>query len=176
MKFFFFFFNYYWRNQKLLLENCYHGKYWLKRRLDLQKAFSLSISLIVLYRFGLLVGRNPVKTIIVSLIFALLSLSGLVRFKEENRPEKLWVEQSSQYITDQNWVRQHFPTRIRYIRILLKGGDVLTQDGIRQVRLTFTTSMLVLVCSILSAVEMTKRESRADGNDFSSMCTFWISV
>jgi len=43
------------------------------------------------------------------------------------------VEQSSQYITDQNWARQHFPTRIRYIRILIKGEDVLTPNGLRQV-------------------------------------------
>lgn len=85
------------------------------------------------HRFGLLVGRNPIKTIIASMVFALACLSGLVRFKEESRGEKLWVEQSSQYITDQNWARQHFPTRIRYIRILLKGNDVLTQNGLRQV-------------------------------------------
>lgn len=85
------------------------------------------------YRFGLLVGTHPGKTIAVTLIFALLCLSGLVRFEQESRGEKLWVEQSSQYVTDQNWVRDHFPTRIRYIQILLKGSDVLTPNGLKQV-------------------------------------------
>ncbi|XP_066915563.1 patched domain-containing protein 3-like [Clytia hemisphaerica] len=83
-------------------------------------------------RFGLLVGTHPGKTIAVTLIFALLCLSGLVRFEQESRGEKLWVEQSSQYVTDQNWVRDHFPTRIRYIQILLKGSDVLTPNGLKQ--------------------------------------------
>lgn len=82
------------------------------------------------FRCGLLVGTHPIKTILISLVFALACLVGLLEFQQENRGEKLWVEQSSQFVEDQNWMRSKFPTRVRYINILMQGDDILTKNGL----------------------------------------------
>lgn len=66
-------------------------------------------------------------------MFALVCLVGMLEFQQENRSEKLWVEQSSQFVEDQNWMRSKFPTRVRYINILLKGDDILTKEGLLMV-------------------------------------------
>ena len=87
----------------------------------------------LIFRFGFIVGSNPLKTIIISLVFALLCLIGLLRFKQESRAEKLWVEQESQYIKDQEWVRSKFPIRVRVINVILKKNDILTMEGLLQV-------------------------------------------
>ena len=85
----------------------------------------------------MLVGTHPFKTILISIIFAMICLSGLVEFQQENRGEKLWVEQESQFIEDQDWTRSKFPTRVRYIGLLVKMDNVLSKEGLLMVEFSF---------------------------------------
>lgn len=81
-------------------------------------------------KFGFIVGTHPVKTILISVVFALLCLAGLLRHEEESRGEKLWIDQDSTFIVDQTWVLKQFPTKIRYINLIVKRNDILTPKGL----------------------------------------------
>lgn len=87
------------------------------------------------FRLGKLVGKSPWITILISLVLTGACSSGLIKFTEESRGEKLWVPQNSISIEHQNWVDEHFPSKSRAALFLFIGNNVLTPEVLKQVNL-----------------------------------------
>lgn len=104
------------------------------------------------FRFGFIAGTHPVKTILISVVFALLCLAGLLRHEEESRGEKLWIDQDSTFIVDQTWVLKQFPTKIRYINLIVKRNDILTPKGLLEVSMIIFVLFFFKFCVHLNDV------------------------
>ncbi|KAL8606350.1 hypothetical protein ACOMHN_050830 [Nucella lapillus] len=78
---------------------------------------------------GHFVGDYPVLTIILSLVICGLCGMGLKTFRETAGQEELWVPQTSRLINEKAWVDRVFPTKTRYVSVIMESeSDVLTPD------------------------------------------------
>ncbi|KAL8580536.1 hypothetical protein ACOMHN_057979 [Nucella lapillus] len=78
---------------------------------------------------GHFVGDYPVLTIILSLVICGLCGIGLKTFRETTGQEELWVPQTSRLINEKAWVDRVFPTKTRYVSVIMESeSDVLTPD------------------------------------------------
>ena len=89
------------------------------------------------FRLGYVVGNNPWKTIIISLIICALCLIGMKDYEIENRGFKNWVSQTSDAIKHKNWVDEVFPAKFRIVNVIMEvstpGTTILTGDAVRKV-------------------------------------------
>ncbi|KAI8424164.1 hypothetical protein MSG28_002754 [Choristoneura fumiferana] len=77
---------------------------------------------------GVKVGRHPVKTIMLSWLFVILSCIGLMKFHIEKNPMKLWIPPDSDFYKDTYWYVDKFGTAFRLQRLLVEAEDVLQPE------------------------------------------------
>ncbi|BBH02663.1 Patched family protein [Prunus dulcis] len=70
-------------------------------------------------RYGTWVARNPVIVLCSSLALVLLLCLGLIRFKVETRPEKLWVGPGSKAAEEKNFFDSHLAPFYRIEQLIL---------------------------------------------------------
>jgi len=83
--------------------------------------------------YGCLVAKYPLTFIAMCLIIPSLSAIGLVNFKTENNPYKLWIPQDSDYLRNHEWLWENFPPDIRFNSVILTADNVLTPDILKKI-------------------------------------------
>jgi hypothetical protein len=58
---------------------------------------------------------------------------GLLYWKEEVRPEKLWIPDNSDFAKDSLWVEKNIPNEFRFEVAMLVGPNVLSKEGLLEV-------------------------------------------
>lgn len=84
------------------------------------------------FRLGLFVARRPLKVILVSVIFMVITLAGLLRFRSESRAEKLWVPQGTVALDNQKYVNSYYGRTNRFSAIAFtakNGNNLLTRKA-----------------------------------------------
>lgn len=89
--------------------------------------------LLFFFSLGKAVGGSPWISILISLLVAGVCLSGLLRFTQESREDKLWTPRDSVAQKHKDWVEETFPTERRVSIVLLIAGDVLTPATLKEV-------------------------------------------
>lgn len=87
----------------------------------------------IFFILGVKVGRHPVKTIILSWLFVILSCIGLMKFHIEKNPMKLWIPPESDFYKDTYWYMDKFGTAFRLQRLLVEADDVLQPEMLMSV-------------------------------------------
>ncbi|XP_063533276.1 protein patched homolog 1-like [Cydia strobilella] len=87
----------------------------------------------IFFILGVHVGRHPVRTIILSWTFVILSGVGLMKFHIEKNPMKLWVPSESDFYRDTYWYVNQFGTAFRLQRVLVEADDVLQPDVLQAI-------------------------------------------
>ncbi|XP_041971275.1 NPC intracellular cholesterol transporter 1-like [Aricia agestis] len=82
----------------------------------------------IFFVLGVLIAKNPWRTIAFSWIFVILSCGGLYKFYIEKNPIKLWVPPDSDFYHDTNWYIENFGTMLRMQRILITADNVLEPE------------------------------------------------
>ncbi|KAJ4827497.1 hypothetical protein Tsubulata_027977, partial [Turnera subulata] len=91
-------------------------------------------------RYGTWVARNPILTLSLSLAVVLLLCLGLIRFKVETRPEKLWVGPGSRAAEEKRFFDNHLAPFYRIEQLILattpnsgeqKLPSILTENNIK---------------------------------------------
>lgn len=77
----------------------------------------------VFFRLGLLVARRPARVILASLIFLVITLAGMLRFRTESRDDKLWVPTGTTAIVNRNWVDDNFGRFSRFSSVAFVATD-----------------------------------------------------
>lgn len=77
----------------------------------------------VFFRLGLFVASNPIKVIIVSVIFMAITLAGLIRFRSESRDDELWIPQSTTATINQRFVDEKYGRLFRSNEIAFRPGE-----------------------------------------------------
>ncbi|XP_062184386.1 uncharacterized protein LOC133888239 isoform X2 [Phragmites australis] len=70
-------------------------------------------------KHGIFVARHPLLVLCVSLLVPILLCIGLIRFKVETRPEKLWVSSRSQAADEKNYFDNHLAPFYRIEQLVL---------------------------------------------------------
>ncbi|CAL1355342.1 unnamed protein product [Linum trigynum] len=90
--------------------------------------------------YGTWVARNPVLMLIVSVAAVLLLCLGLIRFKVETRPEKLWVGPGSKAAEEKRFFDSHLQPFYRIEQLIIatvpnsregKAPSILTENNIK---------------------------------------------
>lgn len=79
----------------------------------------------IFFNLGVLVAKNPWKTVIITLSFVLFSCIGLFRFHIEKNPMNLWVPPESDFYYDTNWYIDTFGTGFRLQKVIITSDNVL---------------------------------------------------
>ncbi|XP_063619440.1 protein patched homolog 1-like [Cydia splendana] len=87
----------------------------------------------IFFIIGVHIGRHPVRTIILSWTFVILSGVGLMKFHIEKNPMKLWVPTESDFYRDTYWYVNQFGTAFRLQRVLVEADDVLQPDVLQAI-------------------------------------------
>ncbi|KAK3425056.1 hypothetical protein EUGRSUZ_F01780 [Eucalyptus grandis] len=91
-------------------------------------------------KYGTWVARNPIFVLFTSLAAVLLLCLGLIRFKVETRPEKLWVGPGSRAAAEKQFFDNHLAPFYRIEQLILatvpdgmheKSPSILTDDNIK---------------------------------------------
>ncbi|XP_030527101.1 NPC intracellular cholesterol transporter 1 [Rhodamnia argentea] len=91
-------------------------------------------------KYGTWVARNPIFVLSTSLAAVLLLCLGLIRFKVETRPEKLWVGRGSRAAAEKEFFDNHLAPFYRIEQLVLatvpdgmheKSPSILTDDNIK---------------------------------------------
>lgn len=77
------------------------------------------------FKLGVLVARNPWKTVVLTLTFLCLSCIGLLKFHIEKNPMNLWVPPESDFFYDTNWYIDKFGTGFRLQNVIVTADNVL---------------------------------------------------
>ncbi|XP_060594980.1 NPC intracellular cholesterol transporter 1-like isoform X2 [Ruditapes philippinarum] len=109
----------------------------------------------IFYKIGLTIARNPLKTIVISIIVPILLSIGMIKFKFNEDFAELLLPPSSRIFADRAWVQDHVPYEQRPIRLILKNSNVLTKK-----------SMLALYDFHVQITELTVEGDQ----NFESMC------
>lgn len=84
------------------------------------------------YTYGKSVASHPKKYILGCVLITGVCCLGFANFYMENRPEKLWIPQDSDYVLTLNWQAENFPNDQRVELILYESDNVLKADYIRE--------------------------------------------
>ncbi|XP_062500022.1 patched domain-containing protein 3-like [Corticium candelabrum] len=87
------------------------------------------------YKLGEKVGAYPARTIVIMFIVAFVCMAGLSRFRQESRPNKLWVPRNAEALDQKEWVGRIFPETARYGFLIVtptKGENVLTPAVLKE--------------------------------------------
>jgi len=82
--------------------------------------------------YGCKVGKYPLTFICITLLIPALSSIGLLKFKTENNPYKLWIPQDSDYLRNHEWLWENFPDDIRFNSLILTADNVLTPHVLKK--------------------------------------------
>ena len=82
--------------------------------------------------YGCKVGKYPLTFIFITLLIPALSYIGLLKFKTENNPYKLWIPQNSDYLRNHEWLWENFPDDIRFNSLILTADNVLTPQTLKK--------------------------------------------
>lgn len=86
-----------------------------------------------LHRYGIVVGENPWKFIGCSLLLASLCSLGLLNFRQEKHPMKLWIPPGCDFERDTEWLMTEFGVGFRIQSVLVTAPDVLEPSVLLQV-------------------------------------------
>jgi Niemann-Pick C1 protein len=70
-------------------------------------------------RHGIFVTRHPLRVLFASLLVPILLCIGLIHFKVETRPEKLWVSPGSQTADEKQYFDSHLAPFYRIEQLVL---------------------------------------------------------
>merc|ERR1711892_1406909 len=84
------------------------------------------------YWYGCKVAKYPLIFISITLMIPALSCIGLLKFKTENNPYKLWIPQNSDYLRNHEWLWEHFPDDIRFNSVIITADNVLTPETMKK--------------------------------------------
>ncbi|KAK9286900.1 hypothetical protein L1049_015307 [Liquidambar formosana] len=114
-------------------------------------------------RYGIWVARNPTLVLCSSLAVVLILCLGLIHFKVETRPEKLWVGHGSKAADEKHFFDSHLAPFYRIEQLILatkpdpkygKSASIVTEDNIQllfeiqkkvdEIRANYSGSMVAL--------------------------------
>lgn len=78
-------------------------------------------------------ASRPYQSITACILFTLICSMGLMNFVYEDRPDKLLIFQKSQLAYDTDWLRNNFPSPVRYSAVMLTADNVLTPQIFKMV-------------------------------------------
>lgn len=82
------------------------------------------------YSLGLQIARQPVRWMISCSIVILLCLAGLLRFRQEKNPLKLWVPPDSDFVRDTEWLTSTFKEGQKIETMIFAADDILEADAL----------------------------------------------
>lgn len=80
-----------------------------------------------------MIARNPWRFLFGCLIFAAISSLGLLVFKQEKNPMKLWIPHNSDFGRDTNWIIENFKEGYRMQYLMVKAPNVLEPYVLQEV-------------------------------------------
>ncbi|KAL1497076.1 hypothetical protein ABEB36_008097 [Hypothenemus hampei] len=86
---------------------------------------------ITFYKLGVAIGTHPVRMIIISWIAVAICALGLVRFRMEKNPLKLWVPPGTTFIRDSEWLMSTFQRGFSDEAVSIVADDVLTPETVQ---------------------------------------------
>lgn len=78
------------------------------------------------YHVGHFVGTFPVLTIALSFLVCGIASIGMVKFKETDVTEKLWVPSYSRIQEEKKWMTENFPPDTRYAKVIAVENNILS--------------------------------------------------
>ncbi|KAK7100605.1 patched domain-containing protein 3-like [Littorina saxatilis] len=81
-------------------------------------------------RLGQSIGRHPWRYIVGCLVVVALCCLGLLRFSEVTDPDKLWVPDNAEILTQKAWIEKNFPSTTRVGFVMGVSSNVLTPTGL----------------------------------------------
>lgn len=85
------------------------------------------------FSYGILVSKNPWTFIMFSFALTLACSIGLLNFRQEKNPMKLWIPPGSEFKRDTDWFMSGFGEGYRVQAVLLTAPDVLQPAVLLQV-------------------------------------------
>lgn len=85
---------------------------------------------------GHFVGTFPVLTIVLSFLVCGIASIGMVKFKETDVTEKLWVPSYSRIQEEKKWMTENFPPDTRYAKVIAVENNILSPRSLNAVRLS----------------------------------------
>lgn len=92
---------------------------------------------------GHFVGTFPVLTIALSFLVCGIASIGMVKFKETDITEKLWVPSYSRIQEEKKWMTENFPPDTRYAKVIAVENNVLSPRSLNAVRLSKVSCFFV---------------------------------
>ncbi|KAL0109067.1 hypothetical protein PUN28_014278 [Cardiocondyla obscurior] len=93
------------------------------------------------YRLGVHIARSPYKWMLGCLAVVLVCVLGLLRFRQEKNPIKLWVPPDSDFVIATEWLMTHYLEALRIQTFILTGDNVLEQQAL--IRLNEITKQMI---------------------------------
>lgn len=111
------------RLSEIISDHVEHRFYWY---VNFWKKILIRSSMSFLYsRLGFHIALHPMKWLLGCVLIILLCLSGLLFFRQEKNPMKLWVPPDSDFIRDTEWLMSNFQEGRRIETMILVDDDVL---------------------------------------------------
>lgn len=79
------------------------------------------------------IAQSPIKWMIGCSVIILICILGLLRFRQEKNPTKLWVPPDSDFVSDTEWLMSHSVEALRIESFVLTGDNVLEQQALVKV-------------------------------------------
>ena len=86
------------------------------------------------HRYGKQVARKPFLVAFIAAVLCATLSVGLITFKEEGNPFKLWIPQDSDFVKNTKWLWQNFPPDSRFHAVILEADNVLEPSVLKHVR------------------------------------------
>ncbi|XP_027212085.2 patched-related protein 9 [Penaeus vannamei] len=80
------------------------------------------------YNYGVLIARHPAVFMCICLSLTAVCSIGLMKFRVEERPFKLWIPQDSDFIKVMEWQKDNFPAHFRIQMAVYEAENVLDKD------------------------------------------------
>lgn len=88
----------------------------------------------IVYRLGLRIAERPYSWLTGSTLVVLLCLAGLLNFRQEKNPLKLWVPPDSDFLHDTEWLMKTFGEGMRVESLMITGDNVLEPSALLKVK------------------------------------------
>ncbi|XP_014230059.1 protein patched homolog 3-like [Trichogramma pretiosum] len=82
------------------------------------------------YNLGLQIAKNPRKWMSGCIIVIIACIAGLLRFRQEKNPLKLWVPPDSDFVRDTEWLMSTFKEGQRIENFIFAAEDILQPDAL----------------------------------------------
>ncbi|XP_039299028.1 NPC intracellular cholesterol transporter 1 homolog 1b [Nilaparvata lugens] len=91
----------------------------------LLKSYTVDKLEVCFFRYGVLIGNHPWRFIALSICLAMLCCLGLLKFRQEKHPMKLWIPPESDFARDTDWIMAEFREGYRVQSLLVTAPNVL---------------------------------------------------